>query len=78
MIQPLMIMNLVPSASGARNYLKVNIPSVCVLYNIATGFCYSLLYFFFLKTATQLLTEPRGKSGVVLPLRKTNSRRFCL
>ena len=45
---------------------------------VATGFCNSSLYFFFLKTASQLLTEPRGKSGVVVALRKTNSRRFCL
>ena len=78
MIQPLMIMNLVASASGTSNYLKVNIPSVCVLYNFATGFCNSSLYFFFLKTASQLLTKPGGKSGVVLALRKTNTRRFCL
>ena len=44
---------------------------------VATGFCHSSLYFFSLKTVSQLLTEPRGKSGVVLPLRKTNSRRFA-
>ena len=47
MIQPLMIMNLVPSASGTRNYLKINIPSVCVVFICCDGLLQFFVIFLF-------------------------------